>query len=190
MSAWGRGGAVEVILREHEQLASVNRAMQEFVNQLGAKGETRALIVLRAMLYYIREYPQQVHHPKEDHFLFARLRARTHELDHVIDKLESQHVQGNVQVQELENALTRYELVGDAACASLKHLVNEYVEFSSNHRRLEEDLILPGALRFLTNEDWDEVNAAFGANRDPFDGVKLEEDLDRLFTLIVNTIPR
>jgi hemerythrin-like domain-containing protein len=46
--------------------------------------------------------------------------------------------------------------------------VNDYVEFSSSHRRVEEDLILPAAQRFLTKEDWDEVNAAFGANRDPF----------------------
>jgi hemerythrin-like domain-containing protein len=37
------------------------------------------------MLYYIREYPEQVHHPKEDRYLFARLRDRTGELDEVLD---------------------------------------------------------------------------------------------------------
>jgi hemerythrin-like domain-containing protein len=189
MSAWGRLSAVEVILREHEQLAIVNWAMQEFVDRLGRGGETQGLMVFRAMLYYIREYPQQVHHPKEDQFLFGRLRVRTHELDHVIDRLEYQHAQGDMQVRELEHALTRFELVSDTACASLKRLVNDYVEFSSSHRRVEEDLILPAAQRFLTKEDWDEVNAAFGANRDPFDGVKLEEDLHKLFTMIVKTVP-
>jgi hemerythrin-like domain-containing protein len=56
-------------------------------------------MVFRAMLYYIREYPQQVHHPKEDQFLFGRLRVRTHELDHVIDRLEYQHAQGDMQVR-------------------------------------------------------------------------------------------
>ncbi|WP_240975340.1 hypothetical protein [Paraburkholderia aromaticivorans] len=31
------------------------------------------------MLYYIREYPQQVHHPKEDRYLSTPLRDRTDE---------------------------------------------------------------------------------------------------------------
>jgi hemerythrin-like domain-containing protein len=190
MSAWGRRSAVEVILREHEQLATVNRAMQEFVGRLEAGGETPGLMVFRAMLYYIREYPHQVHHPKEDQFLFARLRARTHEFDEILNKLEYQHAQGDIQVGQLEHALTRYELVEDATCASLKCLVDEYAKFSSDHRRLEEDLILPAARRFLTKDDWDELDAAFSANRDPFDGVKLEEDLDKLFAMIVTTVPR
>lgn len=190
MSAWGRRGAVEVILREHEQLATVNRAMQEFVSELETGGETRGLMVFRAMLYYIREYPQQIHHPKEDQFLFARLRERTHEFDEILNKLECQHAQGDIHIRKLEHALTRYELGGDTGCASLKCLVHEYAKFSSDHRRLEEDLILPAAQRFLTKDDWDELDAAFGANRDPFDGVKLEEDLDKLFTMIVTTVPR
>jgi hypothetical protein len=29
----------------------------------------------------------------------------------------------------------------------------------------------------------------FGVNRDPFDGVKLEEDLGKLFSMIVKAIP-
>jgi hemerythrin-like domain-containing protein len=190
MSAWGRRGAVEVILREHEQLATVNRAMQEFVSALEKGDGTQDLVIFRAMLYYIREYPQQVHHPKEDQFLFARLRERTHELDEVLDKLECQHVQGDIQVRKLEHALTRSELGGGTPCTSLRCLVDEYAKFSSDHRRLEEDLILPAAQRFLTKDDWDELDAAFGANRDPFDGVKLEEDLDKLFNMIVTTVTR
>ncbi|WP_341773108.1 hypothetical protein [Burkholderia anthina] len=38
-------------------------------------------------------------------------------------------------------------------------------------------------------DDWAEIDAAFGANRDPFDGEKLEEDLGKLFSMIVETIP-
>jgi hypothetical protein len=54
---------------------------------------------------------------------------------------------------------------------------------------MEETLILPAARRLLTEEDWAEIDAAFGANRDPFDGVKVEDDLGKLFSMIVKTIP-
>jgi hemerythrin-like domain-containing protein len=147
-------------------------------------------MVFRAMLYYIREYPEQVHHPiKEDRYLFTPLRDRTGEFDHVLDDLECQHARGEVKVRNLEHALTRYELKGAPALRELGALMDEYAEFYADHRCLEETLILPAARRLLTKEDWAEVDAAFGANRDPFDGVKLEDDLGKLFSMIVKTIP-
>ena len=146
-------------------------------------------MVLRAMLYYIREYPQQVHHPKEDRYLFMPLRDRTDEFDHVLTELESQHARGDVRLRDIEHALTRYELKGAPALRELRALVDAYAEFYADHRCMEETLILPAARRLLTNEDWAEVDAAFGANRDPFDGVKLEDDLGKLFSMIVRTIP-
>jgi hemerythrin-like domain-containing protein len=145
-------------------------------------------MVFRAMLYYIREYPEQVHHPKEDLHLFARLRGHTEALDDVIDELESQHAQGESKVRDLEHALTRYELAGASALPELRNLVDDYARFYGKHRRLEEEVILPAAQRYLTSEDWAEVDAAFAGNRDPFEGAKLEEDLDRLFTSILNIV--
>ena len=44
----------------HEQLATVNRATQKFVEQSEAGGETPDLMLFRTMLYYTCEYPQQV----------------------------------------------------------------------------------------------------------------------------------
>ncbi|WP_216674873.1 hypothetical protein [Paraburkholderia elongata] len=68
-------------------------------------------------------------------------------------------------------------------------MVDAYAEFHTDHRCMEETLILPAARRLLTKEDWVEIDVAFGANRDPFDGVKCEEDLGKLFSMIVKTIP-
>lgn len=189
MSAWGPRTAVQVILAEHEQLMTVIEGMLRLVDLLDAGGKPPGLMVLRAMLYYIREYAEQVHHPKEDRFLFTRLRARTHELDETIEELELQHAQGDVRLRNLENALTRYELTGRPAPPALRVLVEEYAKFYANHRQLEEERILPVAQRVLTKEDWDEIDRVFCANRDPFEGVKLEEDFDKLFSMIVKTFP-
>src|SRR6202158_3538489 len=136
-------------------------------------------MVFRAMLYYIREYPEQVHHPKEDRYLFTPLRDRTGEFDSALDELESQHARGEMKVRNLEHALTRYELKGASALRTLRALMDDYAEFYADHRCMEETLILPAARRLLTQEDWAEIDTAFGANRDPFDGAKLEDDLDK-----------
>ena len=181
--------AIQVILNEHAQLSAVIEGMLRFVQLLEAGAKTPGLMVFRAMIFYIREYPEQVHHPKEDRYLFARLRDRTNDLDDVLAELEFQHAQGEVRVLNVEHALTRYELKGEPAFPALRILAREYAEFYLKHRRLEEEVILPAARRLLTSEDWVEIDAAFGANRDPFDGVKVEEDLDKLFAMIVQTIP-
>ncbi|QCP49871.1 hemerythrin domain-containing protein [Trinickia violacea] len=180
--------AIHVIVKEHQQLSAVIAGMLRFVRRLEAGGDVPPAMVFRAMLYYIREYPEQIHHPKEDLHLFARLRKRTDELDDVIDELESQHAQGELKVRNMEHALTRYELVGKSALPELRKLVDDYAEFYRKHRRLEEEVILPAAQRYLTSEDWADIDAAFVGNHDPFEGVKLEEDLDRLFTSILNMV--
>jgi hemerythrin-like domain-containing protein len=189
MQSPGPRSAIQIILNEHGQLSAVIEGMLRFIHLLEAGANAPGLMVFRAMLYYIREYPEQVHHPKEDRYLFARLRDRTSDFDDFLAELESQHAQGEVWVRNLEHALTRYELKGEPAFPALRALVLEYAEFYLKHRCLEEELILPAARRLLTKEDWAEIDAVFGANRDPFDGVKLEEDLGRLFSMIVKTMP-
>jgi len=189
MQSLGPRNAITVILHEHEQMSAVVEGMRRFVGLLAAGTPAPGVMVLRAMLYYIREYPQQVHHPKEDRYLFTPLRDRTDEFDHVLTELESQHARGDVRLRDIEHALTRYELKGAPPLRELRALVDAYAEFYADRRCMEETLILPAARRLLTEEDWAEIDAAFGANRDPFDGVKVEDDLGKLFSMIVKTIP-
>lgn len=180
--------ATYVIIKEHQQLCAVIAGMQRFVSLLEAGKNAPPTTVFRAMLYYVREYPEQIHHPKEDLHLFARLRERTEDLDDVIDELESQHTQGESKVRNLEHALTRYELAGESALPTLRSLVDDYAEFYKGHLQLEENVILPAARRYLSAQDWAEMDAAFAVNRDPFDGAKLDDDLDRLFVSVMNIV--
>ena len=78
-------------------------------------------------------------------------------------------------------------MTGRLALPALHVLVEEYAKFYANHRQLEEEQILPVAQRVLTKGDWDEIDRVFCANRAPFEGVKLEEDFDKLFSMIVKT---
>jgi hemerythrin-like domain-containing protein len=146
-------------------------------------------MLMRAMLYYIHEFPGQIHHPKEEQYLFARLRARTEEFDAVLEELGRQHEEGKERVHALERALTRYELAGPVMLPNLRDGVYAYADFYANHRHLEESIILPGAQQYLTAADWEQMDEAFGTNRDPFESLESAENLNDLYRLIVQTMP-
>ncbi|SDD91410.1 hemerythrin domain-containing protein [Paraburkholderia lycopersici] len=184
-----RRSAIEVILSEHRRLTSIMSGMLRVVDRMARSAVSSNAMLLRAMLYYIQEFPEQIHHPKEERYLFARLRERTDEFDAVIEELGRQHEEGARRIRALEHALTRYELAGPGMLPALRDEVNGYADFYANHKHLEESLILPGARRYLTLADWVEIDEAFGANRDPFESLETEDNLDDLYTLIVQTMP-
>lgn len=190
MNETAERAALHVIRLDHKRLASVTTAMLDFVRILGEGGPAPDPIVLRAMLYYIREYPEQFHHPMEDRFLFAALRNRTDEFDDVLDELHREHIEGEARLRDLEHALTRFELKGKAAVSGLRTLMEQYVDFCAHHRRVEETVILPAAQRFLSDADWAHFDAAVENRSDPFREATFEgESLESLYRLIANAVP-
>lgn len=181
--------AIKSIQADHDLLSAVIQAMVQIVRGIEKGGKAPDLKVFRAMLFYIREYPEKLHHPKEDHFLFPIVRRRAHEVDHAIAELEAQHTLGDRLVLQLEHALARYELEGKPAFEPFYLMVEQYAGFYSAHMHLEEDKILATAAEVLTEEDWITLDAAFANNNDPLIGSQYKEGLDKLFSLIVNLAP-
>jgi hemerythrin-like domain-containing protein len=181
--------AIEVILGEHRRLTSIVDGMLRVVDDMSATASSSGTMLLRAMLYYIHEFPEQIHHPKEEQYLFSRLRERTDEFDAVIEELERQHEEGEQRVRALERSLTRFELGGPDMLPALREEVKAYAQFYAGHRYLEESAVLPAAQQYLTTADWVQVDEAFGANRDPFESIESEDNLEDLYSLIVQTLP-
>ncbi|WP_151445635.1 hemerythrin domain-containing protein [Lacisediminimonas profundi] len=181
--------AVRLIRDEHSRLAAVIHGMLHLTRQMAKTKVAPDLKVLRAMLFYISEYPERLHHPKEDQFLFARLRDRTHDFDGALDKLEAQHAQGEALVHKLEHMLIRLEFAGEQAYVPFMEMVEQYAEFYFGHMRVEEETIIPGAEQQLDQADWAAIGNAFAANTDPLEKKDLKGDFERLFTLIVNIAP-
>jgi hemerythrin-like domain-containing protein len=181
--------AIRVIQEDHDRLSAVIHGMQYFARAIGKGGNAPDSKVFRAMLLYISDYPEKVHHPKEDLFLFARLRYRTSEVNAAIDELEAQHASGEALVHELEHALTRYEFEGEVAAKPFLDLVERYANFYFDHMRLEEEVILPAANNHFVEEDWKVVDHQFSLAKDPLTGTDYKAGFEKLFSLIVNIAP-
>jgi hemerythrin-like domain-containing protein len=181
--------ALNIIRSEHRALAAVIHGLQYLVEQVHKGGPAPDLKVFRAMLHYIDTFPERLHHPKEDRYLFAKILLRYPEGSSIIAGLEAQHVHGARLIRELERALLAWEEEGAPAFPNFAHRVREFSEFHWKHMREEEDVVLPLAERVLLDEDWKEIDAAFEGNKDPLIGKVVQEDLDKLFSHIVNIAP-
>jgi hemerythrin-like domain-containing protein len=179
---------IRIIQHEHECLAAVIKGMRHFVRVIAEGGKAPDLKVFRAMLLYISEYPEQVHHPKEDKFLFAPLRARTNEVEITLTTLEAQHQTGEQQLRGLGHALMRYEFFGEPAFRRFHDMVEAYASEYFEHMRLEETMILPVAQAHLLEVDWQRAEAAFARNSDPLSDVH-SDSLEKLFSLICQITP-
>lgn len=181
--------AVGKIRSEHRSLSAVLRGMQHLMRQSSERGEGPDFPLLRAMVFYVDAFPEQLHHPKEDHFLFRLLRQRTAEEAAVLNVLEHQHSQGEGRIRELEQVLLRYETGGPGYAFEFAELVEGYAQFYWRHMSLEENIVLPLAERVLSPEDWREIAAAFGKNDDPLFGATPEQEFQELFRHITTLHP-
>jgi hemerythrin-like domain-containing protein len=181
--------ALRIIHDEHAALAAMLRSILLLLAQHRREGTLPDFAALRAMLFYMDEFPEQRHHLKESQLLFPKLRARTAEVNQVIDRLDEDHARGEQAIRDLEHALLGFEMMGESRRAAFEQAAQQYADFYFQHMSLEERQIMPLAEKTLTADDWAELDAAFAANRDPLTGHEPEDDYRALFSRIVNALP-
>ena len=182
-------GAAQIIRDEHAALSAMLRSLSMMIEHGPGEQPERFFDVLRAMLFYIDEFPERLHHPKESKFLFPKLAAAVPELKAVIQRLEAEHVSGEQRVRQLQHLLLAWELIGEPRRLDFIEAADRYVKFYLDHMRTEETELLPAAERVLSPADWAELDKAFAADRDPLAGGARDPIYNRLFTRIVLTAP-
>jgi len=180
---------ITIIRAEHAALAAMLRSIPMLLAQHRAEGTLPDFASLRAMLFYVDEFPEKRHHRQESGLLFPKLRARTPMSRELLDRLDDDHARGERRIRDLEHALLGFEMMGAARRDAFETAARQYVDFYLAHMMLEEQEVLPLAERVLTPRDWEDLDEAFGANRDPLTGHDPAPDYRALFTRIVNLVP-
>jgi hemerythrin-like domain-containing protein len=181
--------ALQIIRDEHSAVSAVLRSLLQMMERDPDDQPARFFDVMRAMLFYIDEFPERRHHPKESDHLFPKIARIAPELMPVIERLEADHVSGESRVRELQHLLLAWELLGDSRRAAFQDAARRYVDFYLTHMRTEETELLPVAQRRLTDADWVQLNAAFNTQADPLVTGEHDPVYDRLFTRIVMRTP-
>ena len=182
--------ALKIIRDEHTAVSAVLRSLIQMIERGHDDEEPeRFFDVLRAMLFYIDEFPERRHHPKESDLLFPKIARVAPQLMPVIQRLEDDHMRGESRVRELQHLLMAWELLGESRRDVFVEAARGYVEFYLAHMRTEESELLPVAQKELTDADWVELDAAFSHEVDPLAGGERDPVYDRLFTRIVMRAP-
>ena len=180
---------IKIIREEHSALSAMLRSIILLLAHHRGQGTLPDFAVLRAMLFYVDEFPEKRHHRKETELLFPKLRARTPISRELLDRLDDDHARGERRIRHVEHALLAFEMMGEPRRKAFEQAVEHYVDFYIAHMALEEREILPLAQRVLTEEDWAELDEAFSTNRDPLTGCEPDAEYKELFTRIVNVVP-
>jgi len=125
--------------------------------------------LMRDIVYYLREFADQSHHPRED-TAFRILAARRPDLELEFGRLVQEHRvvanAGDALLEQLEAACA--DIV--APRAALEAAAAVYLTYYRSHIATEEREILPLAAELLTPAEWSAVAASVAAVNDPLFG--------------------
>ncbi len=181
--------SIQIINQEHATISAMLYSI-EMMERRGPKGNRPLFFeVLRAMLFYIDEFPEKQHHPKENLYLFPPVLKKAPELKETIEQLELDHKVGEYRIRELQHLLLRWEILGDDCQAEFRSAAKKYYDFYLHHLQLENSLIIPKALKVLDDEEWSLMDEAFEDNSDPWLSHSVDSVYQNLFSKITNHAP-
>jgi len=183
-----------IVRHEHGALSAMLRSIGLLLAEHRRRGTLPDFSVLRAMLFYVDEFPEKLHHTKESQLLFPKLRQRSAQGVAVLDRLDLDHARGERAIRDLEHDLLGFEMMGETSQGEARRerfeqAMSSYISAYLEHMRVEETEVLPLAERVLSEEDWQELDTAFMKNRDPLLGYEVDEVYRALFKKILSTLP-
>jgi len=172
---------------EHAYFSRLLQVLQEEVDRLYAGGTPNYDLVLD-IVFYLRDYSDQVHHPREDE-AFKRLARRSPELRPILVRLQQEHrviAQSGDRLRELVE-----EAASDAVVprADIEAAAWTYIVYYRNHIATEEMEVLPVAARSLTEEDWQAARDVAPPKANPLAGEDADDRFRRLRRRIAGETP-
>jgi hemerythrin-like domain-containing protein len=182
--------SLQTIREEHASLAAMLQSLRMMLKRGPGSDPQQFFDVLGAMLFYIDEFPEKLHHTKETGLLFPRVLERAPEVAETVQRLDLDHDKSEAGVRELQHLLMAWELLGESRRQPFEDHCVRYLDAYLEHMRLEEAVILPAAEKHLEAADWQALDAAFALNTDPLNGNQARDPVyDRLYSRIVSTAP-
>jgi len=156
---------------EHRDLACLLAVIARQSQQLHREGRADCGL-LQQIVAYLGNYPELVHHPRED-VLYVCLLARSPNLDGVIADIRDQHVELGRQTEALAQAVARAASGTSDAVSALAEMCASYLAAYRQHLETEETVLFPLAERDLTAGDWEVCADAVSPASDPLFGAEV-----------------
>lgn len=165
------------LLLEHDHiLRKLNLLELQYLEM--CRGRTPDYSLMRSIIVYIQEYPEQIHHPLED-MIFSILLERVDDIEFV-QKLITQHTRLEVATRKIRDSLESVSS-GEIATDELKQQLAEFLVDQREHIYSEEIEVYPLVQSILTKEDWKQLQAMVPILDEPIFGRATRDDYERLY---------
>lgn len=180
----------EILDRLHREHADFARLLDLLERQLALFDRGDAdYDAIGAILQYCLEYPDAVHHPKED-LIYAVLRELDPALAAEVGDLEEDHRDLAEKTRELASLIERILSEEPVDREEVHRLTRDFILRYRHHIAREELHVFPAARQALSEKDWHAIDGKLGSPDDPLFGEvvtdyfrALRDDIDNLATL-------
>ncbi len=148
-------------------------------------GKTPDYQLLQDIMCYMTQYPDRIHHPKED-LMFAQLVRRYPTAHVVVNEILDEHITIGLAGREFARLVSKSEVDSVDVREELGTAGFAYIRAQRQHMFLEEKNLFPMAQTVLTDKDWQEIEGAVDAIEDPLFGAEIAKGYERLYRLIID----
>jgi hemerythrin-like domain-containing protein len=158
-----------------EQLRRDHRNMQQLLDIIEREmkayrdNEFPDFDLLRMIGEYTVNYPELVHHPKEN-LIYRRLASRDPTLPTAVGDLIKEHESLAEMTQRFTAAIGRVASDEELPRQWLDSLLQSYLSVNRHHIMMEEEKLYPRALALLTRQEWAEIDDQAATLEDPVFG--------------------
>lgn len=179
--------ALQIIQEEHRKLWRVAATVNLVADEIDDGGKVDEAF-FNAVFDYIESFVDKSHHSKEDDYLFRLVRLRSDRAVATLDRLQAEHRNGPIQLNQLRTRLAAAARDRESATAFTTAL-RDYTNSIKHHVGHEEREIIPLAREVLTDEDWLEIDSAFLDNDDPLFGEQAKQEFRELYHRVASLAP-
>jgi hemerythrin-like domain-containing protein len=174
---------IDELVRDHRNMRILFDIIDEEMTAY-RKGRTPDYAVLGMIAEYILDYPNVIHHPKED-LVFKHLAIRDPGAMASLGNLINEHKRLAELTRRFAVAMANTERHSESPRKWLSGLADDYLVANRAHMRLEEAYFFPRAMARLTQADWLEIAQSRNRDDDPVFGNNAAGAYHRLYERIV-----
>ena len=156
---------IKILLEEHRNIDKLLLVLEHEL-EVFDRSEEPDYEILRAVIEYFQDYPEDCHHPKED-MVFEKLKMRDPAAADRIGDAQAEHEIETERLHKLVEAVEEILAGREFLRQTFHDAVYGFIRHQRQHMDKEERLLFPAAVRRLRPEDWDAIDARLADRKDP-----------------------
>jgi hemerythrin-like domain-containing protein len=174
---------IQILLEEHRNIDKLLLVLEREL-EVFDRSEEPDYEVLRAVIQYFQDYPENCHHPKED-MVFQKLKMRDPAAAARVGDAEDDHKIETLRLHRLVEAVEDILAGREFLRQTFHDVVRDFIEHQRQHMDKEEQLLFPAAVQGLRPDDWADIDARLCDRKDPLFNGTIETKFQALQGMIL-----